>query len=423
MQALPMNGRTIQELQSAVVLCVFRGIPDNEHEAAAVWTLLYNKIRRYFTQLCDLPLQDFDLIIHRRLNTVLHYPNNRKVHELIATVYCRPGGWDMGALKKALGLGDGPSEISIDWIGELWGSINLLRTQPPSSLLLHRTPYSCIHGCMPAILITETTRALIADNPEFPLSELAYLWMAPLGKTLTSRGLHFIWKAEMRDIQIGANLGRLGFNMVDGNKRDNPSMSLVRETVSGNLTHHQFIFQSPNRIWITATKTAWKKQMEDTLGKMPTIAAGGILSSGTTIQATASTFIVTQPTNINASLSALRETTASLGRQLQALQNRDNGVSIFQRQLIEHEIADALHVLQQSNSDRQTEMAQHQEECLCQLKAAAEQRINQLHDENKRSFEELIRRLISGNHGSDGQSAFCSSPEGANTRHPANNEG
>ena len=321
MQALPISGRTIKEVKEALVLCVFRGIPDDDYEAAAIWTLLYHKICNQFTAICGLPAQNFDLILHRRRNTRMHYQDNRKIYENLATVYCRPGDRDIPSLKTSLGIGDGPAEISLDWIGEMWGSLNLLKQHPPSMLLLNRTPFSCIHGCSATTTINETVTAMIADNPSFPLSELAYLWMAPYGRAKSTRGLHLIWKGEMRDIQIGRHLSRLGYILVEGDHRDNPSMQRVRDVISGTLVHHQFIHQSPNRLWITATNESWKKHADQITGKMPTLTSSGILRKGSPPPLSGNLFSTAQPM-VGGELSWLRETVLNQGRLIQALQQQ-----------------------------------------------------------------------------------------------------
>lgn len=91
-------------------------------------------------------------------------------------------------------------------------------------LLLHLTPYSCIHGCSAIVTIQVAVTALVKDNPEFPLYKVAYLWMSPKDGLTGSRDRHIVWKGKMRDVHIGTHLSGLGFNIVEGNKRDNPSI-------------------------------------------------------------------------------------------------------------------------------------------------------------------------------------------------------
>ena len=90
MQALPIPGQTVSELTVSVVLCIFRGNPQNDHEASTVWALIYHKVFTYFLTQCGRAIAKFDLILHRRVNSCSHYINNRKMHELMAVVYCRP---------------------------------------------------------------------------------------------------------------------------------------------------------------------------------------------------------------------------------------------------------------------------------------------------------------------------------------------
>jgi hypothetical protein len=404
MQALPIPGRTVRQLKASVVLCIFRGIPQNDHEASTVWALIYHKVTTYFVTQCGMVIADFDLILHRRVNNCNHYIDNRKMHELMAVVYCRPGTRNLGALKRQLGIGDGPAEISLDWIGEIWGSLHLLRSLPPSMILLHRTPHSFLYGCGPTVTVLDAVQALIGDNPDFPLMEVCYLWMAPRDGLTGPRGLHIIWKGDMRDLHIGLLLSTLGFNLIDGH-RDNPSMIIPREIISGTLVHHQFIHATPNKQWLPPAKTAWKKHLDDILSKMPTLLAGDILCKGQIVDNRSSTPVqlTTQPTN--AEIVQIRAILATHSTAIQDLQTRGAAMgmdSSLSQQEVETLIASAIETFREQTETR-----------LRQLETSYENRLRVAIAENLN----MMRGILQPSQGYEG-----SSPEEANSTH-YHNEG
>ena len=277
-QALPTDStNSLRDIRLAVELCTFRGIPGNLHEVSAVIALILHRADNHISKLCGLSPADFDVVLHRRSNTRYHHPKGKSAHEFVVTVYCRPQGKSIGPLRDKLQLKNAPSEANLDWIGEIWGSYYASRTNPPSMLLLHRTPHFCIYGFHAGTTTKEMIRALIADNPTFALALIAYFWVGPYKDGPI--GLHMILTADTPSIIIGSHLSDLGAVRSDGDPKDNPSMVHTRENTAGDAAHHDITSrgETTSKGWTPTIKEKWLKMVTYTIAKMPTLVAGRAL--------------------------------------------------------------------------------------------------------------------------------------------------
>ena len=294
-QAIPITSPlSLRDARLAVELCTFRGIPGNEHEVQSILAMILHKTEHHIAPLCQLPVNSFDTILHRRQNNRSHYNDKRKSYEFVITIYCRPEGQPIGVLRDRLLIKDSPSEIRLDWIGEVWASYYGIRSFPPSMLLLHRTPQFCIYGFFNNTTTTEIITALVADNPDLPLFNMAYCFFGLHG---TLKAWFSIWMGESPTIAIGTNLSQLGATRTDGDPKDNPSMAPARELICGSLVEFQFV-ATGRKVWAHGLNTAWTKQVETYIGKMPTLQGGnavGLTHVGSSVWADP-TFFSSSPT-------------------------------------------------------------------------------------------------------------------------------
>ena len=136
------------DLQLMVELCTIRGDPDHVGEAQVVPSLLIHKVTDIFAPRSGLPPSSFKRILHRRVNNRTHFhQSGKKLYDIYATVYCIPGIRDMKSLRQALLIDEAcPSELKLDWIGEIWLDYDQLLHKPPTRILLLSTPIVILSG-------------------------------------------------------------------------------------------------------------------------------------------------------------------------------------------------------------------------------------------------------------------------------------
>lgn len=278
-QAIPSHHpRDIFSLRSSVELCTFRGLPDHGEELKAVLSLIQQRVHNHISNICQLPLSSFYVVLHRRDNKRTHFLRDRPSHEFVVTVYCCPDGHSIVALRDKLSLKNAPSEANLDWIGEVWGSYYAIQSSPPSMILLHRTPRFCIRGFHASHSTTDIIKAFFLDNPNLQVLSLLYLWVGLMDPTSGQKMLVLVFNGEIPPLVLGVNLGELGAFCSDGDPLDNPSMSKAREIIAGIVLHYQFQANSSLRKgWTKGLKEMWSKQLDGILTKMPTLQGGHAL--------------------------------------------------------------------------------------------------------------------------------------------------
>ena len=171
--------------------------------------MVHHKIQLYFVPLTNLQAQDFDVVIHRRLNTRQHL--STPAYELVITIYCRPQGMLVSEIRKRLQMEEEPAEINLDWKAELWTSFSAMSNRPPSAMLLHRTPYLCIYGFPEDTTTDDIIRAVHADNSTIDfLADLLQVWRAPRDQVRGVDGIHFVSSDLPPALMIGTQLLELG---------------------------------------------------------------------------------------------------------------------------------------------------------------------------------------------------------------------
>jgi len=122
---------------------------------------------------------DFEVVLHRRLNKRTHFfKNDVNFYDIFATIYCRPGPYDMKSLRQSLLIDEHyPSEMKHDWIGEIWYDYDQIINRPPTMILLLSTPCVIISGISDDTATQDAAAAFADENPGLPLHLLVYLWV------------------------------------------------------------------------------------------------------------------------------------------------------------------------------------------------------------------------------------------------------
>jgi len=207
-QALPMATNPINSIKTALELCTFQGISGNPFEIQAILSLLYHKIEAYYAPISNLQPGDFDLVLHRRSKLRHHLRSTS--YEFVITMYCSPQGKTLSSILEHIKLVSSPADACLDWKGEIWINYFTMSQSPPSMVLLHRTPYLCIHGFADNTTTMDAITSLVLDNPNLPVANVLYCWGGPREEAGSCRGLHMVFDTQLLAISIGENLSRLG---------------------------------------------------------------------------------------------------------------------------------------------------------------------------------------------------------------------
>ena len=264
--AIPTQTDPLRSICTAVEICTLRGLPVDPFEIQAIIAMVHHKIKLYFAPLTNLQVNDFDVVIHRRLNVRQHH--NFPAFELVITIYCRPQGMLVTEIRKCLQLEEEPAEINLDWKAEKWTSFAAMSNRPPSALLLHRTPSLCIQGCADDTPTEYIIRAVYADNPSSDfLADLLHIWRGP-------DGIHFVLADQPPVFTLGSNLLEIGAKRIAINSHDNPHMIDERRAVAGDLVHEEFALAMPAGKWSYKMVTAWETRRNKVVKHSKTLKQG-----------------------------------------------------------------------------------------------------------------------------------------------------
>ena len=281
-QAMPST--SLQVLKKGLELAIFRGIPSHEAEAQCILSLLYHRLVTHYAPKLNHPIDDFDIVLLKRspLNHCHREPNRnlsalKEPSAFYVGIYIRPGNSLMVTLKSSFGLRQGPNPFACHWIGEIWDSYASLQVTQPSKILLDRTPVTSIVGFETMrIDIADIIRALLLDNPSFPLFDVAYLWVEKIDAFNCT--FHIVWKLKHHSVFIGNNL--LNYNnetdlFIRISAIDNPNMVEVRSQIAESLAHFRLLAESPSCDWNSARI---RQQWSQIVGQILKTSTQGICS-------------------------------------------------------------------------------------------------------------------------------------------------